>query len=384
MTAMPNQPDAPPPCTDTPHAHTHQSHARLRVLDANANRAAEGFRVVEEFARFVLNDAFLAERLKQLRHRLTAALSCLPPLERLSARDTPGDVGTRISTPAESQRPTLDTIVAANLERVEQALRCLEEYAKGFAPPLALAAEALRYETYELAEPLRRCRDSRERLQDARLYVLIDGAEDCDRMVERVRPLIETGVDVLQLRDKRLTDRALLTRAKALRRLTTHTRTLFIVNDRPDIAAICEADGVHIGQDELTVKDARRVLLPGQLVGVSTHDLAQARAAVLDGADYLGCGPTFPSGTKAFERFPGLEFLQEVAREIGLPAFAIGGIDGSNVDRVTATGLERIAVSGAVWRAVDPAAAARSLADCLARDRGSPGTTDLLARRSTR
>ena len=95
-----------------------QSQARLRVLDANANRAAEGLRVVEEFARFVLEDAFLAERLKQLRHRLATALACLPPLERLAARDTPGDVGTRISTPAEYERPTLDAIVAANLERV--------------------------------------------------------------------------------------------------------------------------------------------------------------------------------------------------------------------------------------------------------------------------
>lgn len=343
-----------------------QSRDRLRVLDANANRAAEGLRVVEEFARFVLDDAFLAERLKQLRHRLAAAVACLPPLERLAARDTPGDVGTRISTPAESQRPTLDAIVAANFERVEQALRCLEEYAKGFAPSLAVAAESLRYDTYALAEPLRRCRDSRERLRAARLYVLIDGADDTARMVERVRPLIEAGVDVIQLRDKRLPDRALLQRAQALRLLTANTRTLLIVNDRPDIAALAAADGVHVGQDELPVKAVRRVLAPGQLVGVSTHDISQARAAVLDGADYLGCGPTFPSGTKSFEQFPGLAFLGEVAREIGLPAFAIGGIDSANVAQVLAAGVPRIAVSGAVWRAADPAAAARQLASQLA------------------
>lgn len=340
-----------------------QSQARLRVLDANANRAAEGLRVVEEFARFVLEDAFLAGRLKQLRHRLATALACLPPLERLAARDTPGDVGTRISTPAEYERPTLDAIVAANLERVEQALRCLEEYSKGFAPSLASSAEALRYETYSLAEPLRRGQAARDRLRDARLYVLVDGAESSDQMARRVEPLIGAGVDILQLRDKRLNDRELLERARLLRRLTAGTRTLFIVNDRPDIAALADADGVHVGQEELSVKDARSILRSSQWVGVSTHNIEQARTAVLEGADYLGCGPTFPSNTKSFSAFAGLEFLREVAREIGLPAFAIGGIEARNIHDVFATGIRRVAVSGAVWRAADPATAARLLVE---------------------
>ncbi|MFM7070658.1 MAG: thiamine phosphate synthase [Planctomycetota bacterium] len=339
-----------------------QAHIRLRVLDANANRAAEGLRVVEEFARFALNDAFLAERLKQSRHRLATAVAVLPQLARLAARDTPGDVGTRISTQAENQRPTIDAIVAANLERVEQALRCIEEYAKGFAPTLAVESEALRYDVYTLAEPLQRGLSARSRLRAARLYVLIDGAEHVDQMAERAAAILQAGVDVVQLRDKRLSDRELLDRARVLRRLTAKSRTLFIVNDRPDIAAISEADGVHVGQDELTVKDARRVLSPAQWVGVSTHDLRQAQAAISDGADYIGCGPTFPSGTKSFDRFPGLEFLRQVAAEIGLPAFAIGGIDTANISDVMATGISRVAVSGAVWRATDPAAAAAELA----------------------
>lgn len=346
-----------------------QSHIRLRVLDANANRAAEGLRVVEEFARFALDEAFLAERLKQLRHRLATAIAVLPQLARLAARDTPGDVGTRISIPTEGQRPTLDAIVAANLERVEQALRCIEEYAKGFAPSLAVEAEALRYDVYSIAEPLQRGHIARSRLRAARLYVLIDGGDDIEQMAQRATAIIQAGVDVVQLRDKRLSDRELLERARLLRRLTAKSRTLFIVNDRPDIAAISEADGVHVGQDELTVKDARRVLSPAQWVGVSTHDLQQAQAAVRDGADYLGCGPTFPSGTKSFDHFPGLEFLRQVATQIGLPAFAIGGIDAVNINDVLATGISRVAVSGAVWRATDPAAAAADLASRLRENR---------------
>jgi thiamine-phosphate pyrophosphorylase len=188
-------------------------------------------------------------------------------------------------------------------------------------------------------------------------------------MAQRATAIIQAGVDVVQLRDKRLSDRELLERARLLRRLTAKSRTLFIVNDRPDIAAISEADGVHVGQDELTVKDARRVLSPAQWVGVSTHDLQQAQAAVRDGADYLGCGPTFPSGTKSFDHFPGLEFLRQVATQIGLPAFAIGGIDAVNINDVLATGISRVAASGAIWRATDPAAAAADLASRLRENR---------------
>jgi len=200
-----------------------------------------------------------------------------------------------------------------------------------------------------------------ELLQDARLYVLLDGRDSSDRFVQLVQALVDAGVDVLQLRDKRLPDRDLVERARVLRQLTRGTGTLFIVNDRPDIAVLSDADGVHVGQDELTVADCRALVGGTKLVGVSTHSLAQARQAVRDGADYIGCGPTFPSQTKAFEDFPGLEFLRAVQAEIPLPAFAIGGINGENIARVLETGFRRIAVSGAVTAATDPAAAARSL-----------------------
>lgn len=116
-----------------------------------------------------------------------------------------------------------------------------------------------------------------------------------------------------------------------------------------------------MGQAELTVHDARRLVGPRRLVGVSTHSIEQARQAVLDGADYLGVGPVFPSRTKDFENFPSLELARQVAAEIRLPAFAIGGIDETNIDEVLGTGISRVAVSGAVVNAASPAAAARAL-----------------------
>jgi thiamine-phosphate pyrophosphorylase len=129
------------------------------------------------------------------------------------------------------------------------------------------------------------------------------------------------------------------------------------MNDRPDLCVLSDADGVHVSQDELSVSDARRVVGPGRLVGVSTHNLQQARDAVFARANYIGCGPTFPSDTKAFHEFPGCDFLRQVANEIRLPAFAIGGITRERVPQVLAAGIHRVAVSAAITQSSNPAAA---------------------------
>jgi thiamine-phosphate pyrophosphorylase len=193
----------------------------------------------------------------------------------------------------------------------------------------------------------------------------VDGRDSPDGFIRLVQGLVETGVHVLQLRDKQLPDRELVERARLMRQLTRDTATIFIVNDRPDLVVLSNADGVHVGQDELTVGDCRAILGRDRLVGVSTHSLIQARQAVSDGADYIGCGPTFPSQTKTFGEFPGLRFLRAVQRDVQLPAFAIGGINHANVAQVLDTGFRRIAVSAAVTAASDPAAAARTLLETL-------------------
>lgn len=193
------------------------------------------------------------------------------------------------------------------------------------------------------------------------LYVLVEGQHDAQTLRKLASSLIAAGVHALQLRDKLLCDRLLVQRARLLRELTAGSGTLFVVNDRPDVAALADADGVHVGQEELCVADARAIVGPSRLVGVSTHSIQQAREAVEQGADYIGCGPTFASQTKRFDRFPGLEFLRQAAAEIRLPAFAIGGVNEENLPLVLQAGFSRIAVSGAVTRVADPAAAVRRL-----------------------
>jgi thiamine-phosphate pyrophosphorylase len=241
-------------------------------------------------------------------------------------------------------------------------LRAIEEYSKLLQNVRAERIEQLRYRSYTLAKACEITADSLERLAAARLYALLDGGASADAFAERARQIVQAGVQVVQLRDKRLDDRTLLARARALREIVSEAAPpqaappLFIINDRADIAVLARADGLHLGQGELSLADARGIVGPAMLVGSSTHTIAQARPAVLDGANYLGCGPTYPSHTKQFAEFPGLDFLRAVAAEIALPAFAIGGIDSQNLPAVLATGFTRVAVSGAVASSPEPAA----------------------------
>lgn len=352
------------------------STAVWRILDAEANRAGEALRVVDDYVRFALDDRHLATLLKALRHDFAAAVSTLPADHRHAARETQADVGTTISTRAERQRVDASAVATANLRRAAESLRSLEEYSKLIDAELAARFESLRYRIYTLERAIYITRSSDERLTAAQLYVLIGGAESDAALLRVAGPLVDAEVHMLQLRDKQLDDRDLLARARLLRSLTRGTETLFIVNDRPDIAVLADADGVHVGQEELSVKDARAIVGPERLVGVSTHSIEQARAAVLDGANYIGVGPTFASHTKQFESFPGVALLRAVAAEIRLPAFAIGGISPKHLDEVLATGIERVAVSSAVVAAADPAGAAREFLTRLAAARPAFGDDD--------
>jgi thiamine-phosphate pyrophosphorylase len=344
---------------------SHERVQALRIIDAAANRGREGLRVVEDYVRFVLDDLHLTRLLKSLRHDLTAALARFSLSERLAARETQADVGTRVETSAERRRGDSAAVLAANFARLQESLRSLEEFAKVLDRDASVQFEQLRYRSYTLQRAVETTRFGLERLGHARLYVLIDGHSTLDAFCRLAEQLVASGVHVIQLREKNLDDRRLIERARALREITAPAGVLFIMNDRPDLAVLSRADGVHVGQEELPVKDARTIVGPEKIIGVSAHSIEQARQAVLDGANYLGVGPTFSSNTKHFAGFPGVALLQAVAKEIRLPAFAIGGINEENLPLVLQSGLPRIAVSGAIAGAADPAAAVRSFLAAL-------------------
>jgi thiamine-phosphate pyrophosphorylase len=337
----------------------------LRIIDASLNRAGEGLRVVEDFVRFVLDDPFLTSQIKSLRHDFAAAATAISSADRHAARDALVDVGAATSHASEHKRDDTLDVCTASLKRAQQSLRGLEEFGKLVDGGFAAQMETLRYRLYTLEKAIDVGQSSRDRLQQVRLCVLVGACSSIDEFERLVAALVEAGVGMIQLRDKQLDDRDLIGRARQLRAITRGTRSLAIVNDRADIAAATDADGVHIGQEDLSVKDTRAIVGTRKLIGVSTHNINQARAAVLDGANYLGAGPTFPSCTKSFDGFAGISYLREVAAEIRLPIFAIGGINIDNLVEVLATGIQRVAVGAAVTDAPNPHSAAQALASML-------------------
>lgn len=176
---------------------------------------------------------------------------------------------------------------------------------------------------------------------------------------------IAGGADIIQLRDKESSANEILRAGRAIRDLTRQKKVPFIVNDRVDIAVALDADGVHLGQDDLPIEIARSMFRKVKLVGVSTHSLSQALEAEKRGADYIGVGPIFPTPTKPDYKAVGLDLIKEVKDKIRIPFVAIGGIDGSNIDEVIAEGAGRVAVVRAVCGADDVRGAAKKLKEKL-------------------
>ncbi len=197
---------------------------------------------------------------------------------------------------------------------------------------------------------------------DWRLYVITDAGLARGRSHQEViEATILGGATIVQYRAKDVSTRQMVTEAQVLRELTRRAGVPFIVNDRVDVALAVDADGVHIGQDDMPVALARK-LIGDRLLGVSAHSLSEAVQAVQDGADYLGVGPVFATPTKPDAAPPiGIDGLTTIRRQISIPIVAIGGINQTNAAEVIRTGVEGIAVVSAVVAAEDVAAAARQL-----------------------
>lgn len=211
--------------------------------------------------------------------------------------------------------------------------------------------------------------DIKGKLRSMQLYGIITEAVCRMSWLETARQIVES-VDVLQLREKDLSDGEFLLRAHAIRELTSAAGTLFIVNDRPDIALLSDADGVHLGQEDISAQEVKDRWSDRLIVGVSTHSPAQAVAAEAAGADYIGVGPVLQTDTKDVEEVLGLEGLVEVCKAVELPAVAIGGIKIYNAGKVAKAGADAIAVVSALCGAEYPRRAARKLKENFG---GTPG-----------
>jgi thiamine-phosphate pyrophosphorylase len=242
----------------------------------------------------------------------------------------------------------------------------LEEFAKLVNVDTSRQIEGIRYTAYDVLASLQlKLVPHRSFLASAKLYLLIDCSLDETSFAEQVDALARAGVDIFQIRDKQCDDRKLMRYLRLAKEIASKGSAKVIVNDRADLAMLCEADGVHVGQEDMPCREVKRLLGSTFIVGVSTHDVQQVRQAVEDGADYIGCGPTFPTTTKSFDQYAGLPFLLEAAAQSSIPAFAIGGIQLDNLPQVLETGMQRVAVSSGILKTSSPIETARQMKQIL-------------------
>lgn len=183
---------------------------------------------------------------------------------------------------------------------------------------------------------------------EVKLYVIISSNLMKKSLEEVLQDVIEGGADAIQLREKTMSDREFLIIARQVRKVTAQSKTVFIVNDRVEIARKADADGLHIGQSDIDITTARSILGHNKIIGVSTHTISQARRAQQSGADYIGAGPVFSTATKSYEPPVGLDYVQQVKKEITIPFVAVGGINIGNVQEVLHAGGRRIAICSAI------------------------------------
>ncbi len=327
--------------------------ALYRLLDANLDRAREGLRVIEEWCRFGLENRELSAQCKTLRQEL----ALWHRAELRNQRDTPNDVGTTLTTQLETERRDIRAVLQANLARVQEALRVLEEYGKLYDTTFALHMKEARYQVYTLEQALLP-QAHHKKLVTSHLYLVTSPNPN---LLEIVEAALQGGLRLVQLREKTASSREILALGAQMRVLCDRYDALFILNDRPDLALALKADGVHLGQEDAPISLARQLLGPTALIGQSTHDPEQAERAVADGADYIGVGPVYATPTKAGRLPVGLDYVRYCSQNIRIPGFAIGSMDAATIPSVQAVGAKSVAVVRAIMEAADPKTVTQNL-----------------------
>ncbi len=337
-----------------------------RIIDVNANRAREGLRVVEEVTRFFLKEPRFTACLKDIRHKITDALKGFSTEEFLFARNSQDDVGRKLYQPEESRRDSYREVIRANMVRSQEALRSLEEFSKIIDSRIGDKFKTLRFQLYSLEKEIETnlvVRDKGKIIKKWQLYLILDKELIGNRdPVEIVKAVAERGgVTAIQWRDKGGNTRETIKVVSQLQRCKELKNIDIIINDRVDIVQAAGADGVHLGQDDLSVSEARK-LLGEKIIGISTHNEKEALEAEREGADYVSLGPIFLTQTKEDAGLPlGVKKLESVKRVINVPLVAIGGINNTNIKEVIAAGADVAAVASAVLKAKDITAATKEL-----------------------
>jgi len=321
-----------------------------QIIDANLDRAREGLRVIEDWARFGLGEEKYVEIIKNFRQIL--GKNHLEIYKQ--SRNNIVDKCKGLSHQEQTNRKTSEQIISSNSGRVQEALRVIEEFSRLHNYELSKIASEIRYKTYTLEIDLlslNKFKNSKETLKENDLYVITDQKEN---LLNTLEEILIAGVKIIQHRFKTGIDKDHLQEAIKIKDLCKRYNSLFIINDRIDIAIASNADGIHLGQDDLDLKTARKLLGYSKIIGISANNEIDISNALKDGCDYIGIGPVFETTTKKNKKPIGIEKIKTLTKDLNIPWFAIGGIKTNNISYLKRNGFKKVALVSELMNSEDP------------------------------
>ena len=321
-----------------------------QIIDANLDRAREGLRVLEDWARFGLGKEKYVEKIKNFRQIL--GKNHLEVYKQ--SRNQIEDKCKGLTHQEQKKRKSSEQIISSNSARVQEALRVIEEFSRLHNHKLSKIASEIRYEMYSLEIDLLRfsnLKGAEEILKENDLYVITDQKEN---LLEIIENILISGVKIIQHRFKKGTDKDNLEEAIQIKNLCKKYNSLFIINDRVDLALASDADGIHLGQDDLDLKTARKLLGYSKIIGISANNKVDISTALKEGCNYLGIGPIFETATKKDKQPLGIERIKTLTKDLNIPWFAIGGVTKNNISYLKRNGFKKVALVSQLMNSEDP------------------------------
>ena len=321
-----------------------------QIIDANLDRAREGLRVLEDWARFGLGNEKHVEKIKNFRQIL--GKNHLEVYKQ--SRNHIEDKCKGLTHKEQNNRKTSEQIISSNSGRVQEALRVIEEFSRLHNHELSKIASEIRYQIYTLEIDLislSNHKKSEEILKENDLYVITDQKEN---LLEKIEEILIAGVRIIQYRFKTGADKDHLQEAMQIKNLCKRYNSLFIINDRVDIALASNADGIHLGQNDLDLKTARKLLGYSKIIGISANNEIDISNAIKEGCDYIGIGPVFETETKKNKKPIGIEKIKTLTKDLDIPWFAIGGIKSKNISYLKSNGFKKVALVSQLMNSKDP------------------------------
>ena len=321
-----------------------------QIIDANLDRAREGLRVLEDWARFGLGENNCVAKIKNFRQIL--GKNHLEVYKQ--SRNHIEDQCKGLTHQEQINRGAPNQIISSNSGRVQEALRVIEEFSRLHNHKLSKIASEIRYEIYTLEIDLlnlSKLKKKKEILKKNDLYFITDQKEN---LLEIIEEILIAGVKIIQHRFKTGTDKDHLQEAIQIKHLCEKHNSLFIINDRVDIALASNADGIHLGQDDLELKTARKLLGYSKIIGISANNEIDISNAIKEGCDYIGIGPVFETSTKKNKKPIGIKKIKTLTKDLDVPWFAIGGVTTNNISYLKKNGFKKVALVSQLMNSADP------------------------------